>query len=64
MTKTKPLDPAPIHLNSQQLADRLHKSRWWVYTNHHKLGIKSLKAGRELLFPISSVELWEKEHLA
>ncbi len=54
------IDHSNQHLGTQQLAQRLHKSNWWVYTNYKDLGIPYFKAGREILFPLSGVEDWER----
>lgn len=54
-------DQSPVHLDTKQLANRLHKSAWWVYTNYKPLGIPHFKAGREILFPLTGVEDWERQ---
>lgn len=49
-----------MYLDTKDLASRLHKSAWWVYTNYKPLGIPYFKAGREILFPLTGVEEWER----
>jgi hypothetical protein len=51
------------HLDTRQLSARLHKSPWWVYTNRKREGLTAIKVGRELLFPITVVEEWERAHM-
>jgi hypothetical protein len=54
---------AATHLDTHQLAARLHKSPWWIYTNRKREGLTAIKVGRELLFPIPVVEAWERSHM-
>jgi hypothetical protein len=54
------INHSAVYLDTKDLASRLHKSAWWVYTNYKTLGIPYFKAGREILFPLAGVEDWER----
>ena len=56
MNETSPL------LTVDQLAARWQKPAQWIYSNHHRLGMKVLKIGQQLRFPIKEVEQWEINH--
>jgi excisionase family DNA binding protein len=45
-------------LTSDEVAERLRRSRGWVQENHKRLGLYSVKLGRQYLFPSDSLELW------
>lgn len=45
-------------LTSDEVAERLRRSRGWVQENHKRLGIPSVKIGRQYLFPSSLLEHW------
>jgi len=54
-------EPSPL-LTVEQLAQRWQKPPQWIYSNHHRLGLKVLKIGQQLRFPIQEVENWETSH--
>lgn len=45
-------------LTSDEVAERLRRSRGWVQENHKRLGLFSVKVGRQYLFPSDTLELW------
>lgn len=50
-------------LTVEQLAHRWQKSKWWIYENRARLGIKALPLNNQYRFRLSDVERWEEEHL-
>lgn len=49
-------------LTIDQLAVRWKKSKAWIYSNHHRLGIPVLHIGQQLRFPIEGVLAWESKN--
>ena len=45
-------------LTSDEVAERLRRSRGWVQENHKRLGMVSVKIGRQYLFPSDPLEHW------
>lgn len=45
-------------LTSDEVAERLRRSRGWVQENHKRLGLVSVKIGRQYLFPSDPLEIW------
>jgi len=45
-------------LDTKALASKLGKSRYWVQTNHKRLGIPSFKIGNAYFFVEPEVEAW------
>lgn len=51
---------SPVRLTVPQLAERWQKSRQWVYSNYRRLGLKALRIGQQVRFPLEEVEAWEE----
>jgi len=49
-------------MDTQRLATRLGRSRYWVQTNHKRLGIPSFKIGNSFYFVEPEVETWLETH--
>lgn len=49
-------------LTSSEVGVRLRRSRGWVQENHKRLGLVSVKLGRQYLFPSEALELWIQNH--
>jgi predicted DNA-binding transcriptional regulator AlpA len=45
-------------LDTKALANKLGKSRYWVQTNHKRLGVPSYKIGNAYFFVEVEVEAW------
>ena len=45
-------------LTSDEVAERVRRSRGWVQENHKRLGMVSVKIGRQYLFPSAPLEHW------
>jgi hypothetical protein len=52
----------PTNLTVPQLGERWQKSEQYVYSNYKRLGLKALKIGQQIRFPLEEVEAWEKSH--
>jgi hypothetical protein len=49
-------------MDTRDLAIRLGRSRYWVQTNHKRLGIPSFKIGNAFFFVEPEVEAWLETH--
>lgn len=53
----------PDHLTVAELAARWHMARGTLANwRHHGLGLRYIKLGRTVLYPIAAVEEYEREH--
>lgn len=53
----------PTNLTVPQLGERWQKSEQYVYSNYKRLGLKALRIGQQIRFPLEEVEAWEKSHM-
>jgi hypothetical protein len=53
----------PRHLTVPQLGERWQKTEQYVYSNYKRLGLKALRIGQQIRFPLEEVERWERAHL-
>lgn len=47
------------HLTTNDLAARFHCTPWTISMNYRKWGLRPLKIGKRLLFPLPQVEAME-----
>lgn len=47
-----------------QLARRWQKSEGWIYSNYSRIGLRVLRIGQQLRFPVEEVESWERRHIS
>lgn len=52
-----------VFLTIDQLAERWQKNKKWLYSNHHRLGMKVVHIGQQLRFPVTEVEKWENQQM-
>ena len=50
------------YLTLQDLAIRWRTNEKWIYSNHRRLRIPSLKLGRQLRFRRDFIERWERQN--
>lgn len=52
-----------VNLTVPQLGERWQKSTQYVYSNYKRLGLKALRIGQQIRFPLEEVQAWEKSNL-
>ena len=57
------ISSGPVFLTIGQLAERWQKPKQWIYSNHHRLGMKVLHVGQQIRFPLKEVEAWESQQM-
>jgi excisionase family DNA binding protein len=51
------------HLTVEQLAERLNKTKWWIYENRKLVGLRAIHVGKQLRFRVEDVEEWEAANM-